>query len=401
MNNEKLYSDTKSFIRKYLYADKTEIDMIVHYASVTHIFDLLPACAYLHINGDFNTGKNRRIDLLKLICHNPIPVSNTSLSYVFRKLDEEKGTVLIDECDRLLVNPEFMNFLLVGYKRGGCVTRSTPDNNHSKGFRPDEFDVYSPKVLITREGIESDALNSRVITLITFPMPDSIEMPTYLPREAYVEAEELRNRIRTLMLKNEIVDSSMINLGLKGRDAEIFECLKNVACIYGEEAISDLKYFVDHVYLPESKYNTIMSFQEDLIRVLNDCWTNDTIAHLTLLQTKLQSQSDDYKNLSVKRIARALRSLRFQIERDNKGNFVVHNEKLLDVWKARYLSKSQVVQHPVLPKLDIALEDTSAYNSVDSVEGVAKSKIEDYTHRKAREIVAKALSRLGSRRRNR
>lgn len=356
-----LYKDLKSYFIKYVATDETEVGYLVLYATGTHFFERYQTYPILHITGDFATGKNRRLDLLASICLNPVILVNPSLSSLFRTLDEGKATILIDEADRILTDEEIRNFLQAGYKKGGCISRSVQDSNHRKGFRPEKFEVYSPKVLVTREGIESDALNSRSITIITFPMSEDSNVPDILPEDALIEGAELKNEIETLVLDNDFVDSSDLKLGLRGRNAEIFECLKDVSFIYGEEAVEDLKNFVDQVYIPETKYSTMLSFHEDLIRVLNDCWESEDIAHLTLLQEKLQLESDDYRNLSVKRIARVLRSLRFHISRDNRGNYVIRNYRLLNVWRERYLTNSR-------------LENISDSNGVENVEETRRER---------------------------
>ena len=379
-NYKLLYKDEKSYFKKYVATDDIEIAILALYATGTHIFERYQTYPILHITGDYATGKNRRLDLLASICLNPINLMNSSLSYLFRKLDEGKGTILIDEADKFLTDEDMRNFLQAGYNKGGCIARSVQDNAHPKGFRPESFEVYSPKVLVTREGIETDALNSRSITIITFPMSEDSNVPYTLPADALVEGAELKNRIETLVSNNNTVDSTDIKLGLRGRDAEIFECLKDVAFIYGEEAIEDLQNFVDHIYIPETKYNTMLSFHEDLIRVLNDCWERGEIAHLTLLQEKLLLESDDYKNTPGRRISRVLRSLKFHIDRDNRGKYVTRNGELLNIWRKRYLTDSRDVQFsnrtPILD-MDTAFENHSDFIGVESVGGVQVTRREE------------------------
>lgn len=132
---------------------------------------------------------------------------------------------------------------------------------------------------------------------------------------------------------------------LKARDAENFQPLKQVANIFGEEAVNDLEEFIKHVYIPQSKYSTMFSIQEDLIIILDEIWREGIDkAHLTKLRKELQSRSMDYKYLTEREIASNMRSLGFGIKRDKKGKFVEYNSHKLDIWRDRYLAESGPIQ---------------------------------------------------------
>jgi len=190
-----LYKDLKAFFRKYLHANEEEIGLLVQWAVATHQYGKYPAFPILHIQGDFATGKNRRLELISMICYKPDVSTNPSASALFRTIDAYKGTVLIDEADFVLGSNDVKSCLLAGFKKGGCFRRSVQRNNHAKGFEPVKFDVYCPKVLVTRNGIKDDALLSRSITITTLPKPSDSNVPDILPLEAYNEGKLLKNRL--------------------------------------------------------------------------------------------------------------------------------------------------------------------------------------------------------------
>lgn len=193
--HKKLYEELKSHFRQYLYANDEEIAILSIYAVATHIYDVFHAFPYLHITGDFETGKNRRLELLAPLCYNSTTLISPSVSSLFRTIDETRGTMLIDDADSILINEEILKILLNGYKKGGCVTRSMQDIKHEKGFRTAKFNVYSPKVIATRNGINDDALLSRCITLVTSPKPKGSTIPNIIPDKAVRQGEELREKI--------------------------------------------------------------------------------------------------------------------------------------------------------------------------------------------------------------
>lgn len=199
-----LYTDLKDFLRKYVHAPESEIGLLAQYAIATHCYEDYQCFPILHIQGDSVTGKNRRLDLLKYLSYNPKILLTPSTSSLMRTIDEKRGTIMIDEADSILNFRENENIFLAGYKRGAKTSRSMKDPTHNKGFRTVEFELYCPKVLVTRNGIENDALISRCITIITLPKPANSNVPHKLPKEAEIEGKKLKEKISTLIKSKNI-----------------------------------------------------------------------------------------------------------------------------------------------------------------------------------------------------
>ncbi len=335
-NNEQLYKDIKSYIKTYLDTSNREVSLLVLYSSATHVFSKYRNFPILHITGDYETGKNRRLDLIGTLCFNPSIYVNPSYPSLFRKNDDEKGTIMIDEADELMTNSGMKGFLLAGYQKGQKVARVVPDDKHPKGYRTVEFDVYGPKVIVTREGTEDQALNSRFITIITLPFSKDSHVPYTLPEKAFEEGADLKKGIENMFKDQENIESSDIDLGLGARDAQLFECIKYVACMVGPSAVNDLKEFIVVDYIPESMYNTAMSLQEELIKAIDKYWAKDNTARITLIKSNLETVSSDYRQISNKNIARAVRSLGFKTKPDNQSTIVIPNSELLGILKAKY-----------------------------------------------------------------
>jgi len=292
MNNEELYRDIKSYFKCFIDTDETELSFLVLYATGTHYFNEYESYPILHITGDYETGKNRRLDVMEIFCYKPTILTNPSLSSLFRLIHENKGTILVDEADGVIVHQDFENALLAGYKKGGQISRS---KRTDKDFTPEMYSVYCPKVVVTREGLPSDALRSRSVTIITFPKTKGSMVPDIMREKDKQEGQELRSRLDSLCLQTKILESSDFNLNLSGRKAEIFDCLSDVAFMYGEEAIHDLKNFVEKIYIPETDYTTMMTLNEDIIRVLYDNWESATKIYLKEIKTNLQQLSSPQK----------------------------------------------------------------------------------------------------------
>jgi len=337
MNNEELYKDIKSYMDAYLETSQREKGLLIIYASATHVYQKYQNFPILHITGDFETGKNRRLDLIKGLCYKPKFYSNLSIASLFRTTDETKGTILIDEADSVLDDSQVKNFLLSGYQSGLGIPRMVKDSGHIKGYRTEEFDIYGPKILVTREGTEDDALNSRFITIITLPLPSDSNVPDIITAEELSRASELKTGIEAMLSEIEDINSADNEIGLRGRDSQLFKPLIDVATLYGDEALNDLKDFIKTEFIPDSKYDTMLTIQQDLIRALDEAWASENPAHLKTLVGKLVNINSDYRHISPKRIARVLRSLGFKThERDKNGHYVTPNSELLSILKEKY-----------------------------------------------------------------
>ncbi len=130
-------------------------------------------------------------------------------------------------------------------------------------------------------------------------------------------------------------------LNLKSRDAEIFECLEDTSKKLGYEAIEDLKKFVNEKYLPQTKYASMLTLHELLVRALDELWGKNKTAHLKVIKDIIQIESSDQRFLTERNVASSVRGLGFESARDKKGYFVEYNPALLDSWKSRYPTEPQ------------------------------------------------------------
>jgi len=330
MKNETLYKDLKSYFAIYVDTNELEISLLVIYSCATHLYQRYSNFPILHITGDSGTGKNRRVNLIRNICHEPNFHTNPTIAVLFRTTGATRGTLIIDEADAILDSQRVRNFFLSGYEQGAVIQRMVQDNHHIMGFRSQGFEIYGPKILVTREGTDDEALNSRFITIVTLPMPVDSEVPYILSQEASAEGTELKARIEDFISDIDDINSENINLGLIGRDAQLFECLKDTACLFGEEAVQDLKHFIERFYIPEAVYDIMLTIQQELIRALDNCWGSGERAYLARIATLISNENSDYSDIRSQRIARVARGLGFRVvDRDSTGFYITPNDNLV------------------------------------------------------------------------
>jgi Protein of unknown function (DUF3631) len=84
-------------------------------------------------------GKTTLIDVLTPLVWRPLSIANTTASPIFRAIEVQRPTLLIDEADTFLSeNEELRGILNSGHRRGGSVLRTVGDD-----FEPRQFSTYS------------------------------------------------------------------------------------------------------------------------------------------------------------------------------------------------------------------------------------------------------------------
>jgi hypothetical protein len=139
--------------REHLYQSLWTIGTYFH-----HLFNTFP---YNYFTGLKRTGKTKCLTLLSCLCFNAFFSNNMSTSSIYRLIQNAKGTLLIDETEKLS-NPyraqDFRSILLNGYKKGALVYRV--EKSGKERLVPEAFEVYAPKGLANIGGVE-DVLEDR------------------------------------------------------------------------------------------------------------------------------------------------------------------------------------------------------------------------------------------------
>ncbi|MCZ2809601.1 MAG: hypothetical protein O2V44_09630 [Candidatus Bathyarchaeota archaeon] len=132
-----------------------------------HLFNTYP---YLYIGGVKRCGKTKVLTLHSCLSHNAFFSNNMSASSIYRLIQNARGTLLIDETEKLSSSRhmsertlEYRSILLAGYKRGGKCYRV--EKTRQDVLQPKAFEVYGPKALANIQGLE-DVLEDRCKTTV-------------------------------------------------------------------------------------------------------------------------------------------------------------------------------------------------------------------------------------------
>jgi hypothetical protein len=163
----------------------------------TWAFDGAHATPYLVIRSPTKrSGKTRLEETLELVVRAPWRIAAASESVMFRKIADQRPTLLLDECDAIFGRPDIdplRGILDAGNRPGASVARNVGEGSNQT---PVDFSVYCPKVLAGIGGSNwPDTVLDRSIriTLQRKKREEAVERFRY--RKAYAETEELRNAL--------------------------------------------------------------------------------------------------------------------------------------------------------------------------------------------------------------
>jgi len=340
---KELIGEVQTFIHKYLDVSPTFEHIAAYYVLFTWVFDKFHEVPYLRAIGDFGSGKSRFIQTIGSICYRPIFTGGaTTTAPIFRILDELGGTLVLDEADLRVsdMTADIVKILNMGYQKGGSVLRM-----QGKNF--DEvraFNVFSPKVIATRETFNDKALESRFLVEEMGRGSLRRDIPRNLRDSFYDEARDIRNKLLMWRFRNfhkEISEQDEILEGVHPRLHQIITPLLEI--IESDEMKNSLKNFV-RGYNSELTADRGLSRESDIVFSICKIQHEENKKEVTVGEIAASINEDimDFDDrLTPRKIGWYLRSrLQLKAYKTRKGYSLSltdekNNEKL-EFWKERF-----------------------------------------------------------------
>ena len=215
---------------------------------LTYSYTAWPAVPYISIGGPLGSGKSRVFDVLGKIVCKPLASSNMTAACLFRTLDSQGGTLLLDEAERLRERSgeaaEMRSILLSGYKAGGKAHRLEKVGD---SFKSISFNVYGPKAIAGINNMPA-ALASRCIRISMFRAGKNSPKPSrridddpqrWIALSDDLHAYVLAKGPQFIKASKEIIHCE----GLYGRDMEVWRPILALAKMIedsGAEGLLDL-----------------------------------------------------------------------------------------------------------------------------------------------------------------
>lgn len=147
LDGARLIAEVEGFVAKYVVLPKAAILPVALWAGATHAFDSFDAFPYLSLSSPTpRCGKTRLLEILELLCARPWRGTAPTEAALFRFIEANAPTLLLDEVEGLSSrkaserDSAVLAILNAGYKKGQTVPRCVGNSHKLQNFR-----VYCPK----------------------------------------------------------------------------------------------------------------------------------------------------------------------------------------------------------------------------------------------------------------
>lgn len=235
-SDSELLKDIRAFIHKWVDL-QTDYEMIAaFYVLFTYVYDEFLEVPYLRVLADLGSGKSRLgIDVLgNIVYKGTKTIAVSSTASLFRIMHTVKGTLVIDEADvneKSDKSSELVQMLNSGYKSGMFIFRCEKKGK-SDSYSAESFDVFGPKIIMSREHLKDHALESRCIPIKMFETTRK-DLPFLVDRSLYRDAEVLRNKLLMWRFRNygkhtAQIDPRISDLSISSRTKQLLMLLSSV-----------------------------------------------------------------------------------------------------------------------------------------------------------------------------
>lgn len=238
VNLSNLLNEISSFLKRYVvFTDETQSCAVTLWIAHTYAYNQFPQSPYLFISSpDKRCGKTRLLEVIELLVHKPWRIVSPSEAVVFRKIESDAPTILLDEVDTVFNKKSGGDYeglraiLNTGNRPGTSVSRCLEKGNKLK-----DFSIFCPKAL-AGIGTLPDTVADRciIVSLTRKKKEEKIEKFRY--REASRTAEPLRKELERWAEGVDFTDASPeMPEGLNDRAEDNWEALLAIAEAASEE----------------------------------------------------------------------------------------------------------------------------------------------------------------------
>lgn len=236
-----LLSAVEAFVRRYVIFPVEEgypvVALWVAHTYVYGAFDSSPRLAVL--SPDPGSGKTRVLELLELLCRNPLHAMSATPAALFRSIPE-RPSILFDEVDAIFgpkagEHEDLRALLNAGHRKGAMALRCEAGG---KEIEVKKWPVYAP-VALAGLGWLPDTLMSRSIILNMKKRRREEQVEPFRRRKGLAESKPLRDGLRAWAKSGDPESLRDAWAEMPGevtdRDADVWEAMLLIADLAGHE----------------------------------------------------------------------------------------------------------------------------------------------------------------------
>jgi putative DNA primase/helicase len=196
--------EVRDFVKRFVVVTEHALTAIVLWIAFTYFFEIAETSPRLAILSPVRRcGKTTLLEILSLLCPRAITASNVSPSAIFRTIDLEHPTLIVDEADTWNAdkNAELRGILNSGHHRANAyVIRSVPAGDD---WKPRKFSTWCPMAMAAIDKLPDTWLDRSIVTRMERkPVAVKVERLTQRNKDARKQAVELRGKLARLAKDN-------------------------------------------------------------------------------------------------------------------------------------------------------------------------------------------------------
>lgn len=227
--------DLRGWLTSYVaYPSAAYADAVVLWAAHTHLLDQCASTPRLALlSPEPGSGKTRTLELLELVARRGRHVMSMSPAVLYRLVDAERPTLLVDEVDALFGpraakdHDDLRALVNAGHRPGAVVMRMVGEG---AAMVPGEFKAYCPVALAGLGDLPDTIRQRSVIVPMRRRAPDEPVRP-YRERTTRPEGAALHRRLAAWAQRHadDVPEEPELPAGVTDRPADVWEPLVAVA----------------------------------------------------------------------------------------------------------------------------------------------------------------------------
>lgn len=198
-----LVTEIKSFIALYVYLPEGAALVLSLWIINTWTFKIFDTVAYILLRSPTaGCGKTTVLLILRALCYHAELETGMTEAVLFRLVDQEHPTLLVDEAESLHNNSErSLNIQAVanaGYKKGATVRRVEKEKDRQTLRK---FQVFCPKAFAAIGGFQQGALLDRCIVIPLEKAPRDSKLRQVRERVLELKAAPIREKLEAYSLQ--------------------------------------------------------------------------------------------------------------------------------------------------------------------------------------------------------
>ena len=271
VDSKDLFNKIKNSFEKYIdFFNPLTPYVLSAYILNTYCFTLFNTVGYIFLNSNKESGKTKTMNLIELMCFNPVNATNPSESGLFRMCEYFQPTLLIDDYENIEKN-KFMalnQILKVGYKRQGTIIRSEKIND---SFEPREFSIFGPKVISNTKGLDPITQTRCILVPLIKTKTDKGRLE---PDAASPEWQEIVDDCHNFVMNNwrEIKDNykNFQTTEFNNRDLELIRGLLAITNTIDPEITKNLVTFLKESFQERNLQDAVNDWEYTLFNSILD-----------------------------------------------------------------------------------------------------------------------------------